>query len=804
MKPSGFGHAPALLSATFFAAGILAGRCLPHGMLVLCLLAFLFFLLALSIALHLRQRCDPSYRTTAFIGLFCCITGIVKEAFDSDGVDGIPVRCLNCPAEITGLIADVPTSVGNRTRFVLDATDIAVDKGCFPCSASILVTIVRDPADTFREELEYGMTVTVSGVPERPSDERNPGEFNARRYYEANGISYVLIARGTDRVTVIDREGGFAIMREVVAPLRRSLLRQIDEIVGGEEGEFLKGLLIGERSGISAFTRQAFVNAGVAHVLAVSGSNVAVVAAILLFAAGSLRLSRVPRFVTVGTGLMLYMLLTGNQPPVVRATIMGLVFLAGGLFQRKTNPYNAVGLAAWLILGLDARWLFDVGFQLSFGAVLSIVYLYPKVNRWISGIGGPSFSRRGTVWMLRVCAVSFVATLGTLPLTASSFGRVSVIGILANVVVIPAVGASVLLGFISAAAGVANGWLAGVYGAANWLVLRFTLLVTIAAGQSPLAFIDTLRFLPTHALPFYALLSLIFHLDRPVVVRVSILIFLASLNLAVFLPEPVAFAAASGKLRLSVIDVGQGDAILVEVPGRKALLIDTGPMMQGGDAGERIVVPFLKRRGIAAVDLLVLTHGHDDHTGGVQAIQAAFPIRHVVAPAPALLSRLNSSGADTATIQAGDCIAGDLPLRLYVLSPGKGIAAGDTAAGGSGGNNSSLVIKLQYGRIGIMLEGDAEGNAEAAMVRRYGSFLRASLLKAAHHGGNTSSKDPFLAAVAPEHVVVSVGRHNRFGHPSPRVLERFRAMHTDVHRTDEEGALVYECDGRSLSRIFWK
>jgi competence protein ComEC len=802
MEPTGIRHAPAFLTAVLFATGILAGRLLPRVPLPFLLFVFLILLLGGLLAL-VRPSLTPRGLLACLI-LFCCFSGIVKERLDSDGVPGIPDAYLNRPAKIAGLITDPPTAVGNRVRFVVEAASIAIDTVWLPASASLLVNLVEDSSDTCPERLEYGMAVIVRGVPERPSDERNPGEFNARRYYEANGISCMVSTRGRGNVVVIGREGGSAIMRKVVVPLRRALLCQIDEVVGGEEGEFLKGLLIGERSGIRQSTRQAFVNAGVAHVLAVSGSNVAVVAAFLLFAAGALRFSRLLRFITVGAGLVLYMLLTGSQPPVVRATVMGLIFVTAEFFQQKANAYNATGLAALLILGLDARWLFDVGFQLSFGAVLSIVYLYPRVNRWISRIVGRSFWQRGTVTLLRVCAVSVVATLGTLPMTASSFGRVSVIGILANVVVIPAAGASVVLGLVSAMAGAVSGWLGAVYGATNWLVLHLTLLVTDAAGNSPLAFIDTLRFLPAHAVPFYALLGLIFHLDRPVVVRVSVLVLLASLNLLVFLPEPAAFAPPDGKLRLSFIDVGQGDAILVEGPGGKSVLIDTGPLMQGGDAGERIVVPFMKRRGISALDLLVLTHDHEDHTGGAKALGQAFPIRHVVASVHSLLPHFVRCGADTGSIGAGSWIEGNFPFRLYVLSPAADVKMTDTSAGESAGNNRSVVIKLHYGQVGMILEGDAERDAEQAMVTRYGDFLRAALLKAAHHGSGTSSDERFLALVSPEQTVVSVGRHNRFGHPSPGVLRRFRTIGADLHRTDEEGALVYESDGWELRRVLWK
>ena len=207
-------------------------------------------------------------------------------------------------------------------------------------------------------------------------------------------------------------------MRSIVAPVRRYLLASIDREVGGEEGEFLKGLLIGIRSGMSPALRQAFMNAGVTHVLAVSGSNVAVVVAFFFLLFELVRLPKWLRLLATTAALLFYMVLTGSQPPVVRATIMALVFMLGGILQKKSNAYNALGLSALIIIAIDARQIFDVGFQLSYGAVLSIVYLYPIANDWISRVGASSIIRRMIVWLLRLCAVSVVATLGTLPLTA--------------------------------------------------------------------------------------------------------------------------------------------------------------------------------------------------------------------------------------------------------------------------------------------------------------------------------------------------------------------------------------------------
>jgi competence protein ComEC len=590
------------------------------------------------------------------------------------------------------------------------------------------------------------------------------------------------------------------------------MLTLIDQTIGGEEGEFLKGLLLGERGGLSSATREAFTNSGVAHILAVSGSNVAVVATILVFVSGFLRLPRALRTIAVSFGLLCYMVLSGNQPPVVRATIMALVFVLGRVFQEKQSVYNALGISALIILGIDARQLFDVGFQLSFVAVLSIVYLYPKVNAWLSNIPDRSAWRRATVWTLRVCAVSAVATLGTLPLTAMYFGRVSVIGIVSNIVVIPAAEVSVVLGFLSLGAGIFSSWLAGIYGEVNHLLLALTLWVTDLTGRLSFAYFETLRFMPADAIPFYAGLGLVTHLRVRDSARRCFVLFLAGLNIALFAPAPPQYARHSGTLRVSFIDVGQGDAMLVEFPDGKSMVIDAGPRNGSYDAGERTVVPFLKRRGISTVDLLVVTHPDNDHIAGAHAVFEQLDVRRVIdcgRPSASdtyeqYLDDVREEQCPHESVRAGRLITDFTGARLYVLSPLHSFVGGDATYSHESLNNSSVVMKVQYGFVSFLLTGDAEAGAEHGMVSAYGGFLRANVLKVGHHGSASGTSEEFLHCVQPVMAVISVGRNNRFHHPSSMIIHRLTDMQSHVLRTDEQGAIIMETDGRTFSCINWR
>jgi competence protein ComEC len=797
---------PAFKMGVLLAAGILTGRHLPasSGCLILLVVLLAFGSIILVFLLTRRAGC-PAWALSMLAAFICFVGGAAKISSDMKRAVCLP-DSLCRPAVLFGEIQDPAVVVNGRLRLAVRSEALRNGGNVQPFRTNLLVTLILSNHDSTTPQLDYGMSVMLRGMIEPPSAERNPGEFSPREYYVANGVSHLMTVRGPDQVIVLDSSGGSWLMRELIVPVRRGMLSLIDRTIDGEEGEFLKGLMIGDRSGISQATRQAFVNSGVAHVLAVSGSNVAVVAAIFMFAFELMRLQGKLRIIAVLVALLGYMVLTGNQPPVVRATIMAFVFFLARFFQHRSNAYNAMGISAIIILAIDARQMFDIGFQLSFGAVLSIIYFYPKTNAWISRLPGRRRWQRSILWLLRICAVSLVATLGTLPLTAVSFGRVSVIGIAANIIVIPAVELSVVLGFASACASLASSWLAESYAAVNGLILAWTLKIIKIAGNLSCAYVDTTTFVPVDALPYYIGLFVLFNHEGRTLVHGTILL-LFSLNVAIFAPRGGASPMARGVMRVSFIDVGQGDAILAELPEGRAILVDAGPRSRQLDAGETVVTPFLKRRGVTTIDLLVISHGHIDHAGGVASVMRHFPVGHVVSIGglPPFLAELKKTGLRTHqwcdTIRAGMPLIELANARCYALYPltRHARANADTVS-----DNRCIVFKLQYGDVSFLFTGDVDGSAEAEMVMVYGSFLHASLLKAGHHGSNTSSTPLFLSAVNPAAAVISVGRNNKFHHPSPLVVERLRALCGTPARTDEDGAVVYETDGKDLWRFNWR
>jgi competence protein ComEC len=259
-------------------------------------------------------------------------------------------------------------------------------------------------------------------------------------------------------------------------------------------------------------------------------------------------------------------------------------------------------------------------------------------------------------------------------------------------------------------------------------------------------------------------------------------------------------------LRVSFIDVGQGDAALLEFPGGETMLVDAGPASPSFDAGEKTVVPYLKRKGIIRLDMLVATHPHNDHIGGIPAVMEECDVFHVIDPGRIVESSvslrfeeaLNNERCRRSHARTG-MLSGQLQsARIYVLGPD------EVSAGAGNLNNSSVVFKLVYGSVSFLFTGDAEKESEERMVRRYGDFLKSTVLKVGHHGSRTSSSGIFLDFVNPEIAVVSVGTRNRYRHPSRETMQELALRDVVTLRTDTEGAVILETDGRNVEKVVWR
>lgn len=784
-------------------AGIVLGRYSDWPTLLIW--ALLLVLVSLLFIIYVRQRAGQSRCFDSILLLVLVGVGLVSfeqktRARPEHAIERY--ADLKQPMTLFGTVVKAPEPKADRLRFKARIDSIRWQAMTFPVTGHALVNVKQMSVPP-----QFGDYVAVHGELRRPTGQRNPGEFDYQKYLAAQDITTLIYVNEDANFSILSHQHGSLVLNRLVYPVRSYIIQRIDSYLPAEMAALLKGLLVGARSEIPYELVTAFSNTGVIHVLAVSGLHVGFVLLILTAVTGVFRLPRWGQAAVIILGLLFYVFLTEARAPVLRATVMAIVLLLGNFFQRRTDVYNSLFLAALIILLLDARALFDAGFQLSFVSVLSIAFFYHR-TRLLLQKPLRHFLERGkksVQYFYDLFFLSLAAQLGTLPLVAYYFNKIPIVSLLANLVVVPCVGLIVALGFIAILAGAIYAPLGLIYANANWLLVAFLLSVVRWGASLPFAYehIATPSALPI--VIYYAFLGVLFLWDKQRIRKYCLGGVLIGLNIWLWSDNLL----DSRTFKLTFFDVGNGDAALVEFPDKKILLIDAGERGGFSDVGERTIAPYLYRNGYRKIDALVITHPHNDHYGGVFHLMANFKIGRIIESGydsrdelyRQLLKSADSRQIPVQVVTAGDTVAG-FEAQICVLAPTPALRSA-LAADGSEINNSSVVLKMVYDTSQFLLMADAERAAEASLLR-YDSLLTADVIKIGHHGSQTSTTPKFLALVRPEFAVVSVARYNRYGFPSARRLRELRHRNVIICRTDSSGAIVFKSDGQSVRRIEWR
>lgn len=562
----------------------------------------------------------------------------------------------------------------------------------------------------------------------------------------------------------------------------------------------VEALLLGRRERVDAVVLDRFSRAGLTHLLAISGSHVAILAGVLLVVGGAMRLPR--SRITWGTIVLVavYLGLIGAPASAVRSGAMVSLALLAVLLQRPAAMMPIAAAALLVILSIEPLAALDVGLQLSFAGVLGITAAQRTVGRVLAR------RARGTrwKWLAETVLVSAAAFVATAPITAYQFGTVAPVAIVANVPAIPLTGLA-LVGIIAAAVTAPLAPLAALLASGAGLALDLLDRVAAAAAAVPYGSAPVQR---SHLLGWAiaaaacAGATVLFRRGRPLVRRTVA----AGTAVAGFTVWPVVARLPSSGLEIHFLDVGQGDAVALRTPRGRWVLVDAGPRGTSYDAGERRVVPFFRIRGVGRLAALVLTHPDADHIGGASAVFRHLQVERVIEPGLAVgkelylevIAGVEGDGSDWRRARSGAFLRLD-GVEMAFLWPEQ--LAMDTLET----NEASAVALVRFGDFAALLPGDASATVESLLVRRHGDELRATILKAGHHGSATSTSAEFLRTVDPDLVVISAGKGNRYGHPHPAVLARLRDAGVEVARTDEEGsiALRIHSDGQGtrITRI---
>jgi competence protein ComEC len=647
---------------------------------------------------------------------------------------------------------------------------------------------------------------------------QNPGGFDFARSMHRQGIYVVGGVSNPERLSLQHRPEGFHLER-TLAQWRQHLRAAVRALLPAPyDGVFL-AMVLGQRGDLTPDVQQSFRAAGTTHLLVVSGLNVSCIAigVFWIWRAG-LRLLRswLPRTwpcawrptpLAAGLSLppvLLYCSLVGWEVPATRAAFMVGSYLLALMLQRTHEPLHALVLAAALIVLLEPTAARDMAFQLSFVAVASICLVSQKAVASASRtmtVDSPDHPVRH--WGQRLwiyVLVNSAAYFGTLPISASAFHTVQTFAILANLPLVPVAGVLTQSGM--AALGVLVLWPA----LAPWVFAPLALLLawTVRLTETVAAWPAAQLYLASPSVPmlvgYYGLLGSVLYW-RHWRWRLSC----AGLCTALLLTGAgwQYLATRTPHLRVTFLDVGTGDAIVVQAPGSRYLLIDGGGTYDGRfDIGAQIIAPFLWQHYVRRFDLVALTHMHPDHARGLVSILRLFPARHFLtngSPATSdylrdLLLAGQRWGTQHHTALDGRRQWQWEQLQVTVLAPPETAALPHATWAPRNENDRSLVLRLQYGGVRLLLTGDIEQATERWLLR-HGTDLRAEILKVPHHGSKTSTSPAFVQRVQPRVGIISTGVDNPYGHPHPHVLDVLAQQGVEVWRTDEHGAITIVSDG---------
>jgi competence protein ComEC len=768
----------------------------------------------------------PHRRKLIIIAAVCLIAffgGALCYQASQPPEDGSHIKFYNGQAvEIEGMVSADPEVRDSSTHIRLSVSGINLggegEEDWQELSGDVLLFVPRYP------EYEYGDVLRVTGELESPTQ---LGDFDYQGYLEHQGIYATMYFYKSEDIELLETGRGVKPL-EWIYSLRKSLAESIAGAMPEPQAALTQGMLLGIRYNIPDDIKYEFAQTGTAHLLAISGLHLSIVAGILLSI--GIWLFGKKRFIYIWLALgiiWLYAILTGLHPPIVRGAIMASLFLSAELLGRQRTAATSLAFAAAVMVGIDPEILFDAAFQLSVLAMAGLIFITPPLREWGQRLVGAALGEKGLAVSLASIvsdgfSVTLAATIAVWPLIAHYFGVVSLVGPLVTFLALPALPAIIISGAAAGLVGLAFVPLAQGIGWIAWLFNSYLLFIVGGFATLPISSVEVGSVSPAFIAVYYCVLVIIVwlvrgrgdkakHWLRTGASRSSRLIYrlpwrwvIPPLVILAALVSAAAITLPDNELHVSFLDIGQGDAILIQ-RGSQQVLIDGGPSPQTlmGELSDRM--PFWDR----TIELVVLTHPDDDHISGLVEVLERYRVEQVLYPDLEALDDFNDplslyqrweelieeKGIACTAARAGEEIELGGGVTMTVLNPPATLLEGTD----SDVNNNSAVLRLGLGRVSFLFTGDIMWEAEFGLIAR-GAGLSSTVLKVAHHGSNTSTTADFLAAVSPCAVVISAGKGNPYGHPRDEVLERLEANPDigNIFRTDEQGTIEFITDGERL------
>ncbi len=634
-----------------------------------------------------------------------------------------------------------------------------------------------------KNNISHGDLIIARMKLERPKDKRNPGGFSFFKYLKKQRVYSV---GNIFEIYKIQSGSNFI---NIIIKLKSILLSSINNKIPGPVNEFIKALILGEKSGLNTNWETNFRRAGANHLLAISGLHIGFITIFILTLLKPFSIGELTQNILLGIFLLIYILMTGLRASVLRASFLVMTYRIFKQLNFKLEFSGLISIVLFLVLLVNPYQLFSIGLQLSFLVLIMIVSWSELLQRYLHPL----------------LAVSIAAQLGSIPLTAYYFNTITPAGIFTNLWAIPLVSGIVFLVLTHFSFYLLIPSISNITGK---LIYMISILLKKGINiMSDLPAAEVMVFTPSLVNVFlgYVFLFLLAYLLKikdnikfrkrfQLLKYVSIIIFITIIIILILPPK------SNNLLNIYCLDVGQGDSIFVKTPENKTLLIDTGKATPGGSQVQNTIIPFLLNKRIRTIDYLIISHFDGDHCskadfliehGFVKNLILSKNLDSEYKKTQKIITKAKEKGIRILTVQEKDLLQLS-ETKLEFLAPLQDKKRDNR-------NNNSVVFRLHYKDFEMLLPGDIEKEVEKDLIKNTPDyFMEADILKAAHHGSLTSSIDGFIKKVKPKEVLISVG-YNNYGHPSEKVLKRYKKHKSRIWRTDKRGAIIIRSDGSKYS-----
>jgi competence protein ComEC len=755
----------------------------PVGVLVDYQFAVVVALGVLSATLAL------AWSRPATVGLLVLMCGATLGAWGrADALRPVPLHLITAdPVVLTGgLLSDAAAS----------PSGISVELQI--ADTRVRAVVAGSMAEGTYRQWTRGRTMTAPIRLRGPDLVRNPG--SPSETWQRLTRPFDLI--GTVKSAALVEVAAGPWWQERAARIRAHVRHTTATLFSPYSASVVTAILIGDRAGLDDEVTRRLQAAGTFHVIAISGGNVAMLTMVSFMLLRLVTRSLVFPIVATTGIVIVYGVVVGGEPSVTRAVVAAVMYLLLRLVGVDPRPVNLLAVVAVVCILMDPLAVIDVGAWLSFGATLGLIVVLPRLLQAARGSDDhPVGWARVWDWLRAAVLATAAAEILIMPVTAGVFARVGVAGLLLNLVAIPAMAVVQFAGL--AACGLALVWTQAARVAAE---IAHVATVVLLGSSAALDLAPWLSWrVPSSSLwwtaAYYVALTAALWVVRPRWQRGAVVSACVLLVVIVSAPFVGLARPATGWMRVSVIDVGQGDAILVQTPNGRSLLVDAGGTPSGTyDVGGRVVTPAVWALGERRLEWLVVTHGDLDHVGGAARVMEDLSPREVWEGIPVessavlqdLRRKAHTRRVTWRRVQAGhELEVGGVHVTVRHPAPPDWQRVRVR-------NDDSVVLELRYGDVSFLLTGDAGVEFESVPLEplRSGAPARIRVLKVGHHGSRSSTAATFVDHLAPRVALISAGAGNMFGHPAPDVIARLTSSGIHTFRTDRHGAVIVESDGR--------